>query len=318
MTKTHTLPTGTMASQLIAIAPQPTNYAYFDPADLVNDYLIRAPELHAKVSASMAWSIDNACINQARNILFTRYATAQEEAENASDVEFNDFCQNVAEDLAYESLYQPGESDTPEYTLAVLLAVREQWHDVAAAAAAADNRDYNPKTLRQLMEAEKVREPDAGTIANHKTMIKLEANGDEALEKRMLESALMAERIAAENRVARNKSLHPILLEILRTAKIYGVVENARFDQLPAYMQRSLTNQVIGNLERSTTDLASRLARQPIIFARTAEAKHQCKVALENIMLAKFNDTAELENVTSQTQIDIDRMAKRRAMCDIG
>jgi ubiquinone biosynthesis protein UbiJ len=83
-------------------------------------------------------------------------------------------------------------------------------------------------------------------------------------------------------------------------------------------MQRSLTNQVIGNLERSTTDLASRLARQPIIFVRTAEAKHQCKVALENIMLAKFNDTAELENVTSQTQINIDRMAKRRAMCDIG
>jgi serine/threonine protein kinase len=38
----------------------------------------------------------------------------------------------------------------------------------------------------------------------------------------------------------------------------------------------------------------------------------------ENIMLAKFNDTAELENVTSQTQINIDRMAKRRAMCDIG
>lgn len=317
MSKIHTVPAGTMASQLVSIA-QPSNYAYFDPADLVSDYLVRAPELHAKVSASMAWSIDNACINQARNVLFTRFAAAQEEAESASDVEFNDFCQEVAEDLAHESLYQPGESDPPEYILAVLLAVREQWHDIAQSAAATDNRDYNPKSLRQLMESEKVREPDVGTIANHRLMIKLEANGDEALEARMLQAALAAERIAAENRVVRNKALQPVLLEILRTVKIYGVVENARFDQLPTRVQRSLTNQAINTLERSVADLASRLARQPIHFARTAEAKHQCKLALENIMATKFSDSAELESVTSQTQIDMNRAAKKRAMCDIG
>lgn len=316
MTKIHTVPAGTMTSQLV-LAAQPSNYAYFDPADLVNDYLTRAPELHAKVSASMAWSIDNACINQARNVLFTRFAAAQE-AEGASDVEFDDFCQGVAEDLAHESLYQPGEFDPPEYILAVLLAVREQWHDYAQSAAATDNRDYDPKTLRQLMESEKVREPDVGTIANHRLMIKLEANGDETLEARMLQSALTAERIAAENRVIRNKALHPVLLEILRTAKIYGVVENARFDQLPVRVQRSLTNQAINTLERSIADLASRLARRPIDFARTAESKHRCKLALENIMSTKFSDSTELESVTSQTQIDMNRMAKKRAMCDIG
>lgn len=315
-THTHTLPAGTMASQLAPIAN--SNHAYFDPADLCMDYLARAPELYAKVSSSMAWSIDNACINQARNILFTRFAAAQEQAENANDLVFADFCQNVAEDLAHESLYQPGEIDTPEYTLAILLAVREQWHDAAAAAAAADNRDYNPKTLRELMDAEKPRDPDAGTIANHRLMIKLEANGDEALEARMLESVIAAEKIASINRVARGKPLRPVLLEVLRTVKTYGMQESARFDQLPTTVQRSLTTQILSALDRNANDLASRLARQPITFARMAECKYQCKEALQKVILSKFADTGELENTTSQVQIDMDRMAKRRACCDIG
>lgn len=319
MAKTHTLPTGTMATALTPIANAvKTNHAYFDPSDLVMDYLAHAPELYAKTMASMAWSVDNACINQARNILFTYYAAAQERAENASDVIFSEYCAEVSEDLAHESLYLAGpELDNPEYVLAVLLAIRDQWHDAAFAAAAADNRDYNPKSLRELMDAEKPRDPDVGTIANHKVMAKLEANGDEALETRMLESMIAADKLASIARVARSKPLRPTLLEILRTVKAYGTQESARFDQLPASMQRSLTTQAMSTLDRSSNDLASRLARQPIAFARTAEAKYQCKKALEAVILAKFTDDGDLENVTSQAQHDINRAAKRKAMCSI-
>ena len=318
MTKTHTLPTDTMAAALAPIAPAASNHAYFDPADLVMDYVARAPELYAKVASSMAWSVDNACINAARNILFKYYAAAQERAENASDVVFSEYCAEVADDLSHESLYLPGpELDNPEYTLAVLLAIRDQWHDAAFSAAAADNRDYNPKSLRELMDAEKPRDPDVGTVKNHALMAKLEANGDVELEARLLTSMIEAEKLASISRVARSKPLRPTILEILRTVKAYGTQEAARFDQLPISLQRSLSTQVLNTLDRSANDLASRLARQPIAFARMAEAKHQCKKALDAVIATKFIDDGDLENVTSQVQHDMNRAAKRKAMCSI-
>src|SRR3990167_4266078 len=96
------------------------------------------PTLHSRVLDSMAWMLDSSCISQARTILFERYKEVDHDAPDA----FNDFCQDVAENLDHESLYGNEAQGSPEQTFAILLALRNQWHDAAARAASADNRDY--------------------------------------------------------------------------------------------------------------------------------------------------------------------------------
>lgn len=297
------VPSGTMAKLAAS-----TGTNYFDPIDLLEDHLGARPMLHARVLESMVWMLDNSCIAQARSVLFERY----NEVDHDSATAFDDFCQGVAEDLDHESLYT---DESPEQTLAVLLALRDQWHDAAARAAAADDRDYKPKSLRQLMEEEKVKLADVGTRINYKKLAELEAGADTAKAERLYASYMGADALASAQRVDNNKKLMPTILEVLRTAKRYAL-ESSRFDHLPHSVQRRLTVFAVGVVDRCKLDIAKRLAKQPIAFGHAAEAAHQATIALNHVITTKFTDVGELENVTSQTAIDIGRAAKRVA-CSI-
>lgn len=311
MAKARTIPTGTMA-QLAVLKPiVAAGTSFFDPIELLEDHLGHQAPLHARVLESMVWMLDNSCISQARTILFARYAEVDHDAPDA----FNNFCQDVAENLDHPSLYGEDSDGSPEQTLSILLAVRDQWHDAAACAAAADDRDYKPKSLRQLMEEEKAKLADVGTRVNYKTLANLEAAGDTAKAERLFASYMEADALASTQRVANNRSLMPTLLELLRTVKRYAV-EASRFDHLPLSVQRRLTTFAVGVVDRTKVDVAKRFAKQPIAFGHIAEAAHQATVALSHVITTKFTDVGELENITSQTQINIDRNAKRVA-CSI-
>jgi hypothetical protein len=301
--KARIIPTGTMAKLAVQ-----SGTSFFDPIDLLEDHLGVRPVLHARVLESMVWMIDNSCISQARSILFTRYAEVDHDAPDA----FSSFCQDVAENLDHESLYT---DESPEQTLAILLALRDQWHDAAARAAAADDRDYKPKSLRQMMEEEKVKLADVGTRVNYKKLAELEAGSDTAKAERLYNSYMEADAIASTQRVSNNKALMPTILEVLRTAKRYAL-ESSRFDHLPLSVQRRLTTFAVGVVDRCKLDVAKRLAKQPIAFGHVAEAAHQATVALNHVIASKFSDAGEMENVTSQTEINIGRNAKRVA-CSI-
>ena len=301
--KNRTVPSGTMAKLAVS-----SGTSFFDPIDLLEDHLGSRPVLHARVLESMVWMLDNSCISQARSILFERYKEVDHDAVDA----FNNFCQDVAENLDHESLYV---DESPEQTLAILLALRDQWHDAAARAAASDDRDYKPKSLRQLMEDEKVKLADVGTRVNYKKLAELEAGSDTAKAERLYASYMEADAIASTQRVASNKALMPTILEVLRTAKRYAL-ESSRFDQLPLPVQRRLTSFAVGVVDRCKLDVAKRLAKQPIAFGHVAEAAHQATVALNHVITTKFSDAGEMENITSQTEINIGRAAKRVA-CSI-
>lgn len=302
--KTHTVPTGTMAKLAVS-----TGTSFFDPIDLLEDHLGIQPVLHSRVLESMVWMLDSSCISQARSILFERYKEVDHDSADA----FNNFCQDVAENLDHESLYA---DESPEQTLAILLALRDQWHDAAARAAAADDRDYKPKSLRQLMEEEKVKLADVGTRVNYKKLAELEAGSDVAKAERLYASYMEADAIAQTQRIDNNKKLMPTILEVLRTAKRYAL-ESSRFDHLPLSVQRRLTTFAIGAVDRCKLDVAKKLSKQPIAFGHAAEAAYQATTALNHVITTKFNDTGELENITSQTAIDIGRREKRKAYCSI-
>lgn len=301
------LATGTMAA-LAAATPVISGTAYFDPTDLLEDKLGHQPALLSRVMESMAWMLDASCISQARNVLFTRYKEVDSTEPNA----FKDFCQIVSEDLAHDSLY---EDEGDEQTLAILLAVRDQWHDAAAHAASADDRDYKSKSLREQMESEKAKPADVGTRVNYRKMADLESHGDVAKAERLYASYMEADALASASRVDSNKALMPTILEVLRTAKHYAL-ESYRFDQLPANKQRQLTTFAVGAIDRSRVDLAKRLNKQPIAFGHMAEAAFEATNALTKVITDKFSDAGELENVRTQASIDHERGSKRFA-CSI-
>lgn len=311
MSKTHTLPTGTMSALETAMPKELiSGTTYFDPIDLLEDKLGHQANLHSRVLESMMWMIDTACINQARNILFTRYSEA--EAEHTDDITFKGFCQCVAEDISHPSLY---EVEGNESTLAILLALRKQWHDAAVSAFNADDRDYKGKSLREQMESEKAKPANIGTRINFKKIAELGAHGDAAKATRLYDAYMEADALATANQVESRKSLMPTVLEILRAANMHAV-DSSRFDELPYNVQRQLTTFVVGAIDRSRLDLAKRLAKQPFAFGHMAEAAFEATEALNKVIKQKFNDTGELENVRSQASLDHERGQKRVA-CSI-
>lgn len=307
--KARTVPAGTMAKLATATT---VGTSFFDPIDLLEDHLGAQPTLHSRVLDSMAWMLDSSCISQARSILFERYKDVDHTAPDA----FNNFCQDVAENLDHPSLYAEDAEGSPEHTLSVLMALRNHWHDAAASAAAADNRDYKSKSLRDLMESEKVKPADVGTRVNYKKLAELEARGDEAKAERLYNSYMQADALASAGRVDSNKALMPTILELLRTVNRYAI-ESSRFDHLPLIVQRRLTTFTVGAVDRSKLEVAKRLAKQPIAFGHIAEAAFQATEALNLTIVNKYSDVGELENITSQVQTDIDRAAKRKAICSI-
>ncbi len=308
MSKTRTVPTGTMSALAAALPEIITGNNYFDPIDLLEDKLGHQPNLHSRVMESMAWMLDSSCISQARTVLFERF----KDASLDEPMPFNDFCQEVAEDIDHESLY---EDEGNLSTLAILMALRDHWHDAAAHAASADDRDYKSKSLREQMESEKVKLADIGTRVNYRKIADLEARGDLAKADRLYAAYMEADALSSTQRVESNKSLMPTILEVLRTAKRYAV-ESSRFDELPLNKQRQLTTFAIGAIDRSRADIAKRLSKQPIAFGHLAEAAFEATEALNKIVMSKYSDVGELENVRSQVSIDHERNSKRVA-CSI-
>lgn len=304
------VPNGTMAK--LAVTTPTMGHNYFDVIDTLEDHLGIHPMLHSKVLDSMTWMLDSSCISQARSVLFERYKNVDHTMPDA----FNDFCQDVAENLDHPSLYGDESDGSPEQTLSIMMALRNHWHDAAAIAASADNRDYRPKSLRELMESEKVKPADVGTRINYKKLAELEARNDSAKAERLYDAYIQVGALASASRVDSNKALMPTILEVLRTVNRYAV-ETSRFDHLPLTLQRRLTTFAVGAVDRSKLEIAKRLAKQPIAFGHAAEAAFQATEALSLIILNKFSDDGELENITSQAQIDMDRAEKRKAICSI-
>ena len=300
-----------MASALTAI-PQST-YAFFDPLDTLDDTIGHEAALHARVMNSMVWRLDSMCISQARTILFARYTNADKEI----DKPFETFCLDVHSQLKHESLYNLASSEeTNEQTLATLMALRQSWHDAAASAASRNDQDYTAKTLRQLVEAEKAQPASIDTRTNFAAIAKAEANGDPIEEKLRLDAMMQSHIARSTKRAVGNRELIPVVLEILRTVSSYAPAD-ARFDQLPARAQRSLTSFAITAIDRTRVELAER--QSPTAFQRSDAAARKGLAAIDKVLTAKYHDTGELENTSSPlsgVELEHQRQQKRVA-CSI-
>ena len=331
---THRVPAGTVERVL-------TGTNFFDPMDTIVDKLERFTPLLSRVSASMAWQLDATIINQARTVLFERWDSVGELDREIEDP-FNNFCQRVGDDLNHPELYQ---DESAERTLALLLGLSPMWHDAAASQHDRDDRRamYNPKALSQLMIDEKPRFAKGDTISKwqlsaaksaKKTADAMRANeqahvktlADQAkLEERIklaydtklqmqIERYVNRDRMLAVDRVGKNKGLIPTLEIIIDTARKH-LIENTRFDMLPLDSQRRLTDYAMSTVSRILDDDVAKIGKIGISeFGNISDGADEAIAALDHAYRTKLSQAAELENVTSQVQLNIDREAKAVAL----
>ena len=306
----------TLANQLATVAGaihtvNEQGHNYFDPIDVVEDHLGINSQMLAKSMSSIAWNLDMVCLNQARTVLYERYAESDKAEPEQGVNPFDLFCLGIVEDLSHESLYE--QDGSSEQTLAQLLALRTQWHASAQSASARNDKDYNPKSLNQMLIEEKPRTAQLGERANLKVIAKFEAKGDIAKEARMLESYILASEVQAQQRTENSKKLIPTITLIVSTAERYAPA-NTRFDHLPATTQSKLTEQVIKTINRIKMDIAKTMANEPIAFGHVIEAAYGCTEALGKVLATKFSKAGEVEYAgMPQGVTEYDRNQKRIA-----
>lgn len=302
---THVIPQGTMAQALAAL-PIKTRHDFADPLDILETHLEFQELLRGRVVESMAWLADNTAIRLAKNVIFTRWKDHDKEPNET----FQDFLQGIGHELAHESLYQ---DDTPEHTLAKLLAIRGQWHDAAFSLV---GESYAPKTLREhILGDGEVREISSDV----RKVFEINAQfwcDDESARAQFVADAVEADKLQQQQWRENDKRMLPAILEVIRYAAQHAAHET-RFDDLPARLQASLFSSIAKMVATQTQRLGLRMAKQPIEYAKLNAAARKCAAELEQVVTNKFSDKGELENVKSQTQIDIDRNAKRKAWNDL-
>lgn len=265
MTRTHTVPAGTMAQALTnaGIAPESTSTtthgtAYFDLMDTLNDVLVHAL-FRARVLSSMAWAFDTAAINTARSVFWD---THQESTQAGHIDNFANFLNKMSEMRANENYvedlgFELGAGKLQSLSLLIKLA--RSWHDAAQGAAVAANVKYAPKTVEQLLASEKPQQVDALTIAKLDALVDATFDGEdhtpeEVEEAKKLIAAQQNERMAAMH--ASRQMITPAVLRIMAYAD-YHDTDATEFWQLPIELQARLINNAISSIDRTITDLAS-------------------------------------------------------------
>ena len=227
--------------------------AYFDPADTADEFV--SPLFKARVWSSMAWSADMACINAARDLFYS----IREMREDTID-DFNDFINEIAEVKASEDFAEGlgYEENAGKLTqLSQLIGLREIWHDRADTTASDAGTRHAPKTLEELMDAEKKRTVDSHISANIELRASFAADGDPVLEKTMIEQLTKKQNALFDEQHKNRRKLAPAVRNLVRIADYRRTKDAVQFHYLADEVQLRLINGTRSAISRAMDDLAS-------------------------------------------------------------
>ena len=273
-----TTPTA-MALALAVVAPAITHGVnYYDVMDTIDE--IVSPVLKASVTNSLAWSIDTAVINKARDVFYRlreAHADSQEDSAEESGIDkFNNFIRAIAiaksgdqygQDLGFE------ENTGALTELALLVSIRQMWHDKATQAAAVDKSKFTPKSLEELIASEKVRSVDDETRVKLSTLAEFASRGKP---ERVAQITADLIKLEQNKYVTQHKSrtlVAPAVINIIAMAEYRDIdsyrdeMSGVRFHQLAIETQSRLIKAARGAVERSITNLASRKGVSQFAFA---------------------------------------------------
>lgn len=302
MSKSHTIPAGTMATafaaaQVTATAAAVSNYNYFDPIDFLDD-TIKSPALKERVLSYMAWKIDMTIINAARNLFWESYKDSNDD----TSVDFEEFIIGFRGVVDQSSTFGSGSA----LNLVKLMSMRVDWHAYAAASSAYMNRDYKEREL-----AEMIVQDDKRIMPLDTSKIKMAAEeasyGDiemaNELFKRDVSVAIKKETDRRETRM----KLRPCVLATLDAARGCHC-DPVNFWELDMELQAQFTRAAIAAIESAKKQLSTTASvsthdyRDIIIDARETTTQ------LMEVLDKKFSDT-----IDTQTNIDHDRLVELKA-----
>jgi hypothetical protein len=237
---------------------------FLDPQDFV-DTFVSDLKLRARVRSSLAWTVDSACINAARNIF---YRIREFQMSNGTDFDkLSDYVSLVADMKANEDWrdslgYERNTGDFQQ--LAMLLNIRHYWHDLAAKAATSAGVSYKPKTLDELLLAEKAREMNVATRTNFETAAKFATRKSPDNFEKVLAAMHAGFKAQSQNRAETNKLTEPAVRNIFSLVEAIDDRE-VGFYELPVRNQLSVMRALVSATQRAMNDLAS--SANPIEYA---------------------------------------------------
>lgn len=319
-TKSRIVATGTMdkvnnqtsiAQAIAQVAPpvvQTPTVNYTDPQDALDTHLEFHPEFHGRLASAMAFTIDKAILRQAKTVLYAQWG----HIKGTPEMTFNMYCMSVRDAFSHDSLY---EEDGPLRTMAQLMAVREQWHDVAGNLI---GLAYDPTGLPDQVRADnldalaKSVELAPDLVKVHRINAEFWCDGDATEVEQFLKDILTNKQNTVRHWAEADKLIEPTILEIISIVGRH-INHATRFEDLPARTRSSLMQSCINSTKKMVLKETERMRGQEIAQARLNQVARRIVTSLESSIVKQFSDAGELENVASQSSIDHARAQKRVA-----
>ncbi len=189
-----------------------TRNQYGDPLSICSKHIsVVSPDYYARVTNSMHWYSQMGVINAARSILFELYDENQTKSDETPAENLQAFCLDIHDVLAREDIWETNEVcklAAEKYRLML------DWEKIAISAANANDRDYEPKTLTELLLAEKPAKVRMETRMNFEVLAERAArklsDNPSVIELRKAETIkrlIQREDMLAKDRVEDNKRL---------------------------------------------------------------------------------------------------------------
>lgn len=306
----------TLAAALTTAGVVHTRDAYFDLLEWVDDK-VSHDMMRANVSSSLAWVIDNTCINLARSMFFRDYKEAEHDDAVSKQEAYNTFIENFLGSVDFNKAGSEF-TDGIARDLTQLLGFSDHAHDLASRFAGAVGRDYQPKSFAELLRADKPMPVTTQTRAKLALVAKFTLEGEQgteselaAVEKETLDMLLAR----AEDQAARShdnrKRLNPIVEGLLDVAQRYKK-DDVKFGDLDAQMRERLVIQAIKAVERSMAQLATYNTIDAYEFATIMRNVRDIKREGDTI-LQTFRTAEEAASITARQRAEKAHAAKSDA-----
>lgn len=278
-----------------------TRHTYFDLAHFI-ETKVEHEQFRAQVANSMAWFVDTLTINAARTMFYRDY---KESGGDGTQDAYNAFVEGFLNAVDLDG--QGSEfTDGVARDIVSLLGFSPTMHDIASRASAATGRDYNPKSIEQLLSDEKPMKVNALSQAKLAQIAKFVEEDDEKAEAETLKMLLNKTEINARDQHASRQKINPIIIGLIDKAERHAKTE-IQFWQLDSKLQERLVTQTLKSIKSAIERLATYNTIETIEFAMILKNSRTVIKELEEVLVT-FRTPEEDATITAQQ-----RAAKRKA-----
>lgn len=278
-----------------------TRHTYFDLTEFIADKL-EHEQFRSNVANSMAWFCDTLTINAARSMFYRDYK--ESDGDGTQDA-YNRFIDEFLNSIDLDG--QGSEfTDGVARDIVSLMGFAPKMHDIASAAASATGRDYNPKSITQLLADEKPMQVNALTHAKLAQIAKFVEEDDEKAEAETLRMLLNKTELNAKDQHAARQKINPVIIGLIDKAEVHAR-HGIEFWELDKKLQERMVTQTLSAVKSTIERLTTYKTIDTIEFAMILKNSRAVLAELNDV-LKTFRTPEEDATITAQQ-----RAAKAKA-----